>query len=232
MKLIQFLNEETYNLDKVAGDIFKNIVVSFYKTIRKHTKKVGYYKAPEISATYPIKKYLPENIFKDIDVKMTVYFTRNHSDSPRAESYPAKRTIKIVFPIVNALIGFEDEKIKKELFGYLHHEIAHIFDIARSNFKTHAKYTTEKAKKKPMSLPYKYFTDPMEINAYIHQIKEFKRDNLKKWDKVKNIESLVRTFFGNNFYSTALFDKQKRLNFNRKLLKRLARENMLPKAMQ
>jgi len=116
-------------------------------------------------------------------------------------------------------------KMETDIINVLIHEFTHALDHIITNGKADAKY---KAQNKIETK--EYVLDPMEVNAYIHEIASLK--NLYK--KVKNYEAFEDIIVVN---ISALFDaryilsKKDWLEVRKVYLKRMARENILPKCL-
>ena len=226
---LRTLVEETYKkIDLLAEKIFNKYIAPAYKTC-ENEKKIGKKQKfrivsknikKDIATEYPVIKFADK-------VELRVLFTQDEYANPfaQADNYDIYITIPIRFT-------------KKEKFGTfkyytiteLVHELTHAIDYTRSQFQH--RRPKMKLFEKPSKERYRYQTDPLEINATVHEFNVYRKKYPEKWNRIRTAKGLFGVLYELDVGGWRDMDKTQREQFLKKMVKRLYRENMLPKAMQ
>ena len=226
MNILQYLVESTYNVGHAVDQIYKEIIGPIVNRMKKG--EIANIRNVDVK---PYLNYILDRYTKDWKVDILLSFRQ----SPKLQSqiYWEKekdpnlkeRTLLISLNIPKKEIKTLNSKQIKELISDdLTHELIHLIDKVRSSFKS-KEIDTENL--------YKYARNPMEFNAFINGIKKYIASNRKTWNKIQSLEELKEALQR----TTAIFSNIKIGNPNgykvleKKLLARMARENMLPTDM-
>ena len=204
MNLKQLL-EETYNLKPIADEIIPKL----WKDFKKHEE-----------GGFDITKYF-KPIIKQLNPKFKKAIALEFEPS-MSPSGLVKVFKKVILLKLNIPVTYNKSKIRKEL---LNHELTHILDFIRM------KKATPKQPKKYAETQAGYLRNPTEFNALVHEIKTTKKK--KRYSNITSREDFIDFFkrYSAEFdldASLAKLMKNDDFWYN-KLLKRLAREKLLPK---
>lgn len=122
---------------------------------------------------------------------------------------------------------------------FLYHEFIHMLDSFRSYKKNNRKFPYGSMKKKFGEEYLTYRKDHAELNQAINELKKYK--DLKEYNRIKTVDALMKYVFvktsaegkksvANDMYINKHFIKD--ADLRRKLVNRLAREDLLPEAMK
>ena len=148
---------------------------------------------------------------------------------------------KIGFSEMSKLINVSHEELKKRVslerfFQSLSHELTHFLDDSLHNNQIYSKI---KKSAKDISLSTAYNSKDinlsyMEINAQINAIKNLKAIYYKQWDTLSIFDMIKKdsSLVGLYRHFSDEFGKQQAVDWVKKLIKRMSRENLLGKRMQ
>lgn len=227
MKLIQLL-EETYNIESITEKIFNDHIAHYHHRARTEEEAFALTKKP--IERNDIKKYFKDMQFmKSIGKNKINLSTKvmNYGRNPDVV-WGDEGEINIRMYILPHKLVDDFKYFKKEIIQALIHEITHVIDVVRSKMKP-----GEPRKKgtKPTNIRYRYQTDPMELNATIHELEQVRRKNLKKWNNIERAEDLFKVMDTIGVSGWRMMDANQRKQFIKKLVHRLSREKLLPKKM-
>jgi len=223
MNARELLIEATYNLGHIIDLIYKDMVEP---TIMK--MKSGKIEATSKDITEYLKdlvsKYSQENFNLHLSIRkspksQSQWFTRPGTDSE------IKNYI-IYLNISKKDIATEKMGTYKEYFReMLVHELSHFMDTIRASHKL--------TSSSPITTSYKYYNDPLEFNAFFHEIKDLAKKDKRNWNKIQSLEDLRDAFLNKipTLEDLLRANPQGYKNIENRFLRRLARENLLPKDM-
>jgi hypothetical protein len=222
MNTRELLLEATYDLGHSIDEIYKNEIAPIIIKL-KAGKRVKLQKADITSYI----KHIVDKVSAEKDYKLELYF--RETEKPQAQwikSSPEGWRNGIIE--TNLEIDFIKSSnlsaIKKEIVFKLSHEITHFIDTIRTRNKVESPYE---------NVDYKFYKSSMESNAFIHEIKSYIKANPKKWNKIDSIEKFgdLLLEFIPSLHILYNDNPNGYKNIERKYLKRLARENLLPSRM-
>lgn len=233
---MQALLEGTYVIQPVADEIFNKIISSFIAGAKSDKIK--------LSQTIDISDLLLKAVEGKLDkfdypifLNLRIFKTLNKGYDPGQSSEifsdsetKGKGKIVVHFRIPRDVINtLSLKQIKNRYESIFIHELIHAIDLNREGKKV---FETDKEKTIDDSTWYKYLSDPRESNALIHQIKKAISSNRKAWLSSNSTNKLM-SFLSSKIYLIDnafehFVDRQQSANFTKMLLKRMARENLLP----
>jgi len=221
------LNESLYNLGHVVDELYRSIIFPWLTKAKNGIKNQ--------KNNYDITDYVVPTIkhfTKNIPIKMTLHI--RESDKSTEQAYetmtPGGKKSRIMLSVEKKDLrkDYSGDKLKKYFKEYLTHELTHAIDKLRMG---KAEFTSP-----DLNTPYNYIKDYAESNAYINQIIAIAKANKKQWNAISNMGELVHflTKFPTlgGIFADLLKDNPNGLRvMMKKIVKRLARENSLPKGM-
>ena len=220
----QILTEvATYNIGHIADEIYRDIIEPFIKSVKAGGKFKG--------TGYDISEYM-KPIFRkytDLPFEITLFFRQ--SIKPVAQWYINTEGLKakILLAITKEdLKSLNVKEIKDKMGGFLIHELSHAVD--RIRLKSEKEFM---GSANPVDGWYNYVKDPSETNAYFHQFIALAKKDKSYYNKIATMYSLELYLL---WRMPAIADlKEENPNgfdaYFKKFVKRLARENMLPKSL-
>lgn len=220
MKLI---TEATYNLNPIVDEIYD-------KEIRPSIERIGkkdyvYISRRDITRylTPVIKQYSKKRIYS---VKLTIRPSVNPG-YPYFYTTDDQKAYYIRIPIATGEIP--NHSLKSFIKEMISHEITHVVDSIRS--KGEVEFGTLIGKKRELGADYSSATG--EINAFISQLQYLIKDRYKKvqWNKLSSMEGF-RKFL---YFINPSFKKMEKGRYEmveNGILRRLARENLLPEFLK
>lgn len=213
------LLENTYNLDFVEN--LSNFILSKY--LQKEVKKLE---------KTNITKFIPKNL-NPKNYKILFYY----KTSPKNVEFTAEPFyyeddegddildgFKIVYVDGQPFNKYSKEQIE-QFKETLKHEITHILDYIRADGKT-TNIDMEKSATNQLT----YFSDPGELNAMINVVRNYKQKNPIVYNSIKTYKSLLQNIatIGQSRHETVSKEVLNNKELKKKILKRLAREKLLP----
>jgi hypothetical protein len=222
MNFNEILLESTYELGHVVDKIFKDLIEPAIKEA-----KAGHidYKVQN----WPLKKYtdsIVEKLYKH-DYSINFYF-RISKEKGMTNWFSAEEgslNSKIYLNLSNKDIKSLDIKsIKQSITQTLTHELTHAIDRIRAKGRV---------KSSPEGFGADYYMDPTELNSFVNSTKTYIKKNKKKWNSIRDLEDfrydINYIIQGIGHLMNSDFDEY--LKVEKAYLKRLARENLLPRGM-
>jgi len=222
MRLIQLV-EETYDLGKRIDEIFQKHIQPLLLDI-KADKKIN-------SLEIDIKKYFKDLAKRDDWEAVLNILIKDRMEVTKVEFHERDNgwLFKIIVPVNKKIIKINKiNNLKNYFFELLLHEVTHILDRIRSNYKTmEPKFWKDKDE---TTLNYgKYYKDESEINSIISELKLYRKEFKRRWNnETKDENRLFQEIIKLTPALTNLDASQKK-SFMRKIIKRLYREGMLSK---
>jgi|WetSurMetagenome_2_1015567.scaffolds.fasta_scaffold359167_2 hypothetical protein len=227
MKIQTLLETAAYNLGHAADEIYKDIIFPF---IVKSREGVKYQKDSFDITNYlkPIVKEFGINIFELVlhvreSPKNANQWYESLTDAGR------KARILLAVPMDYIRQSYSGKEIKQYMKEYLTHELTHGVDKLRIGKKENYKVDVA-------GPTYNYVKEPSEFNAFFHQILAAAKAKSKEWNKVYSPSGLTEFIFaiptlGGTFEAVQTETPDGFKHILKKLIKRLARENKLPRNM-
>ena len=220
MNARELLTEATYNLghiiDLLYNDIIQPAIIRMKSgKIEATTKDITGYLKDLVS------KYSQENFNLNLSIRkssksQSQWFTR----PGRGDE---KKNYIVYLNISKKDIAADKMEAHKEYFREtLVHELSHFIDTIRSSHKM--------VSTNPVTTDYSYYNDPLEFNAFFHEIKDLAKKDKKRWNKIQSIKDLRDAILTKipSLQNLLKANLQGYKNIERGFLKRLARENLLP----
>jgi len=227
MKILQLLNEfSMYNLGFVSNKIFEEVLKPAILKLKagKITKLQN----------IDISNYLSPIIkqYTDGNFKITLFFRQSEvpqmhwfiSPEPADTKKNKRKGTRIILNYSEKLLAQDNIKaIKNYIVGILNHELTHFVDSIRRKSTTDIDSPTDKY--------YSYFKTPEESNAFIHEIKHYISKDKKYWNNLKTYEDIEDALvkFIPTLENLEKENPQGFANIIKRFIKRLARENLLPR---
>ena len=215
MKLL----ESTYRFASAVDKIYKDIIKPYVLKPGRPTKTV---KITDYFET-TIDKYAPEMV-------ITLSF-RQHPHPDNSDILAEIQEKDEDNMIIHLYLSHVRNPTKIKVFEIktrILHELTHVFDRIRRedadiNFP-----------KKYMKTDLGYLRHPDEMNAAIHELKRVRKEYNKKYNQIKNREELTKFIdrFEHNASVAHLATAFENDHWFKKVMKRMARENLIPKAMK
>jgi hypothetical protein len=222
MNTRELLIEASYNFGHIIDLIYKNIIEP--TIIKMKSAKMG-------SITKDITEYLKDLVSKYSQENFNLYLSLRKSPKSQPQWFAKPITVGneeknyvIYLNISKKDIATEKMEIFKKYFReMLMHELSHFMDTIRSK---HIMTQSD-----PITTSYKYYNDPLEFNAFFHEIKDLAKKDKKRWNKIQSMKDLRDAFLNEipSLQDLLRVNLQGYKNVEKKFLRRLARENLLPK---
>lgn len=213
------LLEATYNLDFV--ETLSSFLITKY--LHKDVKKL---EKTNISKFIP--KYLNPKNYKILFYYKTspknVEFTAEPFYYEDDEGEDVIDGFKIIYIDGQPFNKYTNEQLE-QFKETLKHEMSHILDYIRADGKS-TNIDMEKSATNQLT----YFSDPGEINAMVNVVNNFKQKNPIVYNSIKSYKSLLQNIatIGQSRHETVSKEVLNNKELKKKILKRLARENLLP----
>jgi hypothetical protein len=226
MNILNYLAEATYNLGHIADEIYKHEI----EPVIIRLKAGEIVKLRKVSIDDYIKELADKLSNGKYGDKYETVMNFRKTEKPAYQQISAPEVGKRTFEITLSLDNYGIKKLslkqlKAELISSLSHELTHLFDNVRSEIKV----------KHPEAMPgtYNYYKAELETNSALHEIKIYARTNSKKWNQITSLVELRDAIMNINHDLEKLSNENPNgyKNIEKKLLKRLYRENLLPKDM-
>ena len=223
------INEDLINTDWIEGDDFA-----------KRSKNKEIKKAHELNP-------LDSIMFSKLS-DVNVYRPAGISGNKKAQILltPSSKSVRNLFHtygknVLNGVKGnnrfsLENEITEARIKGSIHHEISHWLNDSlhenhiKNRMSSHAgEVRTDYLKhmNKNIKRSHEFLTD-YELDAQLHALIQYKRKNKKAWDSAKSIEDLFKKIPFTKPIRDKLSENEYK-EWKKLILKRLARENLLPK---
>lgn len=179
-----------------------------------------------------IKNYFKDMVKRDDWNLILLVLIKDRLETPKMDIYNVKNKgteYEITIPVSQrAIMRTEKDGLRKYFKGLLLHEITHVLDRIRGGHKgSDSKYWKDKDETSIDTG--KYYKDPGEINAIIAELKQYRKENKRRWnneivDSGRLFDTMIRLHS-----PLKKLDKNQRNSFMKKIIKRLYREGLLSK---
>lgn len=227
MNLREILTESTYPIGHIIDEIYKDKIKPLLSKFK--AKKLVETKIEDIT------DYLRDFIEK-YNVPSRYYITLTFNKREKQGSNWAifakkdKPEMRIALHMgENIIYSLDLKKLRDLLRGFLAHEITHVIDYLRTSGKSVKNSATDL--ETPEGMAY-YVSSSDEFNAFFHQLKTDILSHRKIWNKISNRNQL-KNFLLYNLPLERISEKapEKYANIEKMILKKLAREKLLPKGL-
>jgi hypothetical protein len=226
MNILKYLVEATYNMGHIVDEIYRKEI----EPVIKRWKVGEIIKLRGINIDDYIKELvdkLSNNTYSD-KYETVLNFRQTERKVPQEFNVFSKEDKKIFNINLNLDIfkirKLDLKQLKAHCIERISHELTHVFDNVRSDLKINH----------PDSEYYAYFKSELEFNALIHEIKRYAKRNPKEWYQINSLDELREFLFELSVAMKHFYNKNPNgyKNIEKRILKRLTREDLLPKSLR